>query len=523
MERAYAWFTRVVPGLTLLAVLVIALLSPSFSATGRAWFAGYIVVVHTVALAYTVRTIYAMFWVGRAVASPIGYKADHSCIHAILVPNYKENTSTLVRTLDELANHSIARSQYDVYLAMEEAEDGAVAKGDALCKKYAQCFRFCGYTVHPQHLPGEARGKASNLSWASKQAALRYPNNYHSVVVTVMDADTLLTELHFLQLSPAVENTIFVPPIIFDRNCYEVPYLVQAADLFWCAAGISGVYSGSWIMPPTSCYSLPLSLVRSVGYWDADPGAIGEDLHMYIKCFFHCKGDLQAIPLRSAASQCNIHGGGNTPFERFVYGLNARYRQAIRHMWGSLDSGYAIRHALRLLFQRPQKLAGLDGRLLDDAKGSPMYNAQVCKIIWLFYRLYEAHFLPVHFSVLLLCSVWQQWQISEDQVVVQFYDLAAWMRIVSFLLTGVWLTLYMKYHNAALALQGRGVRISALHQLVHCIIFPVAGVIFGTVPTVVAQMCHFWTEWLTYSVSIKPLEAVVQSIAKASQKTYEVL
>ena len=36
-----------------------------------------------------------------------------------------------------------------------------------------------------------------------------------------------------------------------------------------------------------------MTLVESVGGWDTDPGSIGEDMHMYLKCFFHLSGNLQ--------------------------------------------------------------------------------------------------------------------------------------------------------------------------------------------------------------------------------------
>jgi hypothetical protein len=37
------------------------------------------------------------------------------------------------------------------------------------------------------------------------------------------------------------ERTIYVPPIIFDRNAHLVPRLVRVADLLWAGAGLSGI------------------------------------------------------------------------------------------------------------------------------------------------------------------------------------------------------------------------------------------------------------------------------------------
>jgi len=35
-------------------------------------------------------------------------------------------------------------------------------------------------------------------------------------------------------------------------------------------------------------------------------------------------------------------------------------------------------------------------------------------------------------------------------------------------------------------------------------LFPVAGMVYGTVPAVIALLCHFWTLELKYRVSVKP-------------------
>jgi hypothetical protein len=69
--------------------------------------------------------------------------------------------------------------------------------------------------------------------------------------------------LHFLHPTTAV-TTIYVPPIIFDRNAHLVSHLVRVADLFWAGAGLSDHYRTSTICPLTSIYSLPLSLVDFV-------------------------------------------------------------------------------------------------------------------------------------------------------------------------------------------------------------------------------------------------------------------
>ena len=85
--------------------------------------------------------------------------------------------------------------------------------------------------------------------------------------------------MHF-DYHDTADTTIYVPPIIFDRNAHLVPTIVRVADLFWGGAGLSGHLPFDPITPPISVYSLPLPLIDFVGGWDAGSESIGEDLHM---------------------------------------------------------------------------------------------------------------------------------------------------------------------------------------------------------------------------------------------------
>lgn len=155
-----------------------------------------------------------------------------------------------------------------------------------------------------------------------------------------------ITNSH-LEHAATADTTLYTPPIIFDRNSNSVPACVRVADLLWAAAGLSGLYPYAAICPPTSVYSIPLTLVRRVGGWDTGPDAIGEDLHMYLKCFFTLKGNLVSRSVPSPASQCNLHSdvkGVRGWFDAHI----GRYNQALRHMWGSLDSGFALRRLMEL-------------------------------------------------------------------------------------------------------------------------------------------------------------------------------
>lgn len=160
-----------------------------------------------------------------------------------------------------------------------------------------------------------------------------------------------------LSYDETATETLYSAPIIFDRNAHNVPAIVRVADILWCAAGLSGLYQGSTIAPPTSVYSLPLVLVDRVGGWDCDSEAIGEDLHMYLKCFFALNGNLTTRTILSPVSQSNVIAEGKgSGIRGIARDMRARYRQALRHMWGALDTGFALRQAFKLWQERKHTL-----------------------------------------------------------------------------------------------------------------------------------------------------------------------
>ena len=118
-------------------------------------------------------------------------------------------------------------------------------------------------------------------------------------------ADTHLSRNYFSQLTrkhlefpETAATTLYACPVIFDRNAHRVPGFVRLADVIWSAAGLSGLYEASTIVIPTSVYSIPLTLVELVGGWDTDAMSIGEDLHMYLKCYFVAAAAVGTLKVR---------------------------------------------------------------------------------------------------------------------------------------------------------------------------------------------------------------------------------
>lgn len=166
---------------------------------------------------------------------------EGSVVHAIVIPNYKEEVDVLRETLDVLASHPRARTCYDVstrtrairrksllsicrgvesydvaiplqqyisfvlflehvanicrsqvYLGMEEREAEGAAKALGLIQQFVKKFRSIDFTSHPGDIPGEAAGKGSNLAWAARKLSAKYGmRQRRDVIITGIDGKFL--------------------------------------------------------------------------------------------------------------------------------------------------------------------------------------------------------------------------------------------------------------------------------------------------------------------------------------------
>jgi hypothetical protein len=381
-----------------------------------------------------------------------------------------------------------------------------------------------------------------------------------------------------LEHPEVAHTTLYSAPILFDRNAHQVSAFVRVADILWCAAGLSGLYASSEIRPPTSVYSLPLELVDRVGGWDTDPESIGEDLHMYLKCFFALNGNLTSRTILAPVSQTNV-SSGQLGYRGLVADVRDRYGQAMRHMWGALDTGYAMRQLVQVWRNRRRTVRSFrplhayryfafhftSGRKLtisrtnetDDYLLGPDFNIRDgktprdafsdithgttgppnwMKLLYLFHRLFEAHFLPTHMMILVLTSGLYTWVVAgkpDELGVAWLFTLTAYLRGIGFGCTFLYLVFYERYHAACANIRLEEMKSAGLaghltfstrsfpRNLVDYAVFPIVAPLYGSIPAIQAQIKHFWTQDLTYAVSSKP--AVQRLRQRAKSLVHEVL
>lgn len=365
-----------------------------------------------------------------------------------------------------------------------------------------------------------------------------------------------------LSFPETATTTLYAAPIIFDRNAHSVPAIVRVADILWCAAGLSGLYRGSTIAPPTSVYSLPLQLVDRVGGWDCDSEAIGEDLHMYLKCFFALNGNLTVRTVLSPISQTNVTAGGyGKGMGGIISDMRARYKQALRHMWGALDTGFALRKVVELWRNRKQTSRAfrplhaslgnstdtyvpdvqldtftgdanseqpVDNGFFSDVTHEVIKGPNYTRLIVLFHRLFEAHFLPVQMTILVVTSTLYMWVTDgADDIhgVNWIFEICKYLRTLGFMQVAFYLFMYENFHKIAVTTREKEMNDAGLAKgmnfshrtlrknFIDYVMVPFVAPIYGAIPCAQAQICHFWTVDLVYTVSKKVTRQRTKSVS----------
>lgn len=265
--------------------------------------------------------------------------------HLVIIPNVGEPFATLERNLKSLSAQNFPLENIFVVLAMEErAKEFDKDTAAKLTRKYKSIFKRITVTWHPL-APGETIGKHSNNTYAARTAKRLLVDESHvpidSIIVTQCDADTVWPNQYFSLLTfkflteKKPFNCIFQAPVFMYNNVHRLPLIHRIPAI---ASGIQ--YLALFQKPSKrfvniSVYSLTLSLLDQIGYWDVD--VIPEDWHINLKAFFALKGDLFVVPM-----YLPVYIDAAESTTRWRTFVNT-YGQARRWAWGIVDVPYVAK------------------------------------------------------------------------------------------------------------------------------------------------------------------------------------
>ncbi len=167
---------------------------------------------------------------------------------------------------------------------------------------------------------------------------------------------------------------------------------------------------------------------------------------------------------------------------------------------------------------------GFFSDVTHDVLKEPNYQ----RLLFLFHRLFEAHFLPVQMTILVIASTLYMW-VTEDAEdvhgVAWIFEICKYLRTLGFMQVAFYLFLYENFHKIAVAIRekemndaglAKGMNFShrSLRQnFIDYVMVPLVAPLYGAIPCAQAQICHFWTVDLVYTVSKKVTRQRAKSVS----------
>ena len=267
--------------------------------------------------------------------------------HAVVIPNAKEPTAILVRTLQSLQAQTFPCKQIIPIIACEgrAGEEIYRERVEQLSEKFKGGFAKLMFTKHPADIPGEVVGKSANSAWAGKELKKelkKHPEwEMEHMTISSMDMDAVFHPNHFAALTfkflddPARYRRIWQGAIMFYNNIEEIPWPMRVFN-----RTASVVYMGLLMRKDRlinfSTYSMSLKLMDEVGYWDTD--VIPEDYRIFFKSYFATAGEVEVEPIFLPVFEDAAESIG------FMRSFDNTYQQVKRWAWGASDDAYFLKN-----------------------------------------------------------------------------------------------------------------------------------------------------------------------------------
>jgi hypothetical protein len=159
-----------------------------------------------------------------------------------------------------------------------------------------------------------------------------------------------------------------------------------------------------------------------------------------------------------------------------------------------------------------------------DVEARSLSRSDKRRLLTIFHRLFEAHFLPIHLLLVLTASSYYT-SVYPAFLIPTILRLAlrcaAVCRLISFCTMLAALYAYEEYHHICVGLRKEEMRKAGLLEkmeendsvcpnvfswagILEAALFPLGGILFGAIPALHAVFSHIFTQNLQYVVSAKP-------------------
>ena len=271
----------------------------------------------------------------RLEQSPVRPPRSSEIFHLVVIPVVKEMSEVVEVSVASVAGNEALSRQMLVVFALEGRAGESVKEGmRRIAAHYRSRFMEFLVVEHPDGLPGEARVKGANATFAAKAAARYFEDrkiSFENVIVSCFDADTVVGPDYFACLTygfmtcPDRHRASFQPIPMFHNNIWEVPGFARVIE-----TGSSFFQFVETTDPERlvtfSSHSMSFKALVDVGYWSVD--MISDDSGIFWKAYLHFDGLYQVVPLPITLSMDVVDAGS---WWGTVVSL---YKQKRRWAWG---------------------------------------------------------------------------------------------------------------------------------------------------------------------------------------------
>ena len=229
--------------------------------------------------------------------------------HLVLFPITKESRSIFEPGIESVAQGIFPSKRIFVVIALEERTSRKIKKDVAEVQNKFQ-DQFLSFLVvnHPDGLPGEARVKGSNVTYAAKRAAKYFEEKkipFENVIVSCFDADTIVSPSYFSCLTyrfmacPNRNQASFQPIPVYHNNIWEAPGFARVLEMGSSFFQLIEATNTDKLVTFSS-HSMSFKALVDVGYWPVD--MISDDSAIFWKAYIHFDGDYRVIPMYTTLS-----------------------------------------------------------------------------------------------------------------------------------------------------------------------------------------------------------------------------
>ena len=225
-------------------------------------------------------------------------------VHMVIFPVAKEPPDVIRPGVEAIASQTFPSRQILVAYALEESAPEATRIAlQNLAEQLKNQFLDFLIIVHPSGLPGEARVKGANASYAATKAAEILTQRkilFENVVVSCFDADTVVNRNYFACLTyyflvtPDRTQASFQPIPVYHNNIWNVPGFSRVMEIGSSFFQLIEATNPEQLVTFSS-HSMSFQALVDLDYWPRD--MISDDSAIFWKAYLHYHGRYRVVPI----------------------------------------------------------------------------------------------------------------------------------------------------------------------------------------------------------------------------------